>query len=138
MKDKIIFQLSKAEHRIKNYMKEKIKAQNIQISAGQSGVLFLLKQKNHLKMSELSRLLGIDNSAITRVIDRLEKNKLVKREMNPTDRRQYLIGITEKGKKDIEIVGEIATQTNEKIKEGFSEEEIGVFLKVLRAFETKF
>ncbi len=138
MKDKIIFQLSKAEHRIKYYIKEKIKAQNIQISAGQSGVLFLLEQKNHLKMSELSRLLGIDNSTITRVIDRLEKHKLVKREMNPADRRQFLIGITEKGKRDISIVGEIANQTNEIIKEGFTEEEIDVFLKVLRSFETKF
>lgn len=138
MDNKIIFQLSKAEHKIKTYMKKKIKESNIQISAGQSGVLFLLRQENNLKMSELSRLLQIDNSAITRVIDRLEKNKLVKREMNPSDRRQYLISITEKGKRDIDVVGEIANQTNEKIKEGFTEEDITTFLSVLRSFETKF
>ncbi len=138
MSDKIIFELSKAEHKIKNYMKKKIKERSIQISAGQSGVLFLLRQENNLKMSELSKLLQIDNSAITRVIDRLEKNELVTREMNPTDRRQYLIRITKKGKEGIDIVGEIANQTNEKIKEGFTEEEISVFIRVLRAFENKF
>ncbi len=138
MRDKIIFELSKAEHKIKNYMKKKIKEKNIQISAGQSGVLFMLRQEKNLKMSELSKLLQIDNSAITRLIDRLEKNEMVKREMNPTDRRQYLISITEKGKKGIDIVGEIAMQTNEKIKEGFSEEDISVFIRVLRAFENKF
>ncbi len=138
MKDKIIFELSKAEHKIKNYMKKKIKEKKIRITAGQSGVLFLLRQENNLKMSELGKLLQIDNSAITRVIDRLEENELVTREMNPTDRRQYLISITEKGKQDIDIVGEISNQTNAKIKEGFTEEEISVFLRILRAFEVKF
>ena len=138
MSDKIIFELSKVEHKIKNYMKEKIKERSIQISAGQSGILFLLRRSNNLKMSELSKLLQIDNSAITRLIDRLEKNELVTREMNPVDRRQYLISITVKGKQAIDIVGEIANRTNEKIKEGFTEEEISVFLRVLRVVEAKF
>ncbi len=138
MTDKIIFHLSKAEHRIKTHMTGKMKEKNIQISAGQSGVLFLLQQKNDLKMSEISRLLSIDNSAITRIIDHLEKNGLVKRQLNPDDRRQYLICITEKGKKEISIVGNIANQTNETIKEGFTEDEIGIFLRVLASFEKKF
>lgn len=138
MTAKIIFQLAKAEHKLKKYMKKKIKESNVSISTGQSGILFLLRRENNLKMSELSRLLQIDNSAITRLIDRLERNELVKREMNPSDRRQYLIGITEKGKRDIDIVGKIANQTNEKIKEGFTEDEMTTFLRVLSSFETKF
>ena len=138
MNDRIIFELSKAENKIKNYLQKQIKAKGIQISAGQSGVLFLLEKTNSLKMSELSRLLKIDNSAITRVVDRLEKNGLVTREPNPDDRRQYLISITEKGKRDIGVVGRIANETNAAIQEGFSDEEIDVFLRVLNSFGDKF
>ena len=138
MNDRIIFELSKAENKIKNYLQKKIKAKGIQISAGQSGVLFLLEKTNSLKMSELSRLLKIDNSAITRVVDRLEKNGLVTREPNPDDRRQYLISITEKGKRDIGVVGRIANEANAAIQEGFSDEEIDVFLRVLNSFGDKF
>lgn len=138
MKQKIIFEMSKAEHRLRSHMQEKIRARGIQISAGQSGVLYLLKMKDGLKMSELSRLLDIDNSAITRVVDRLEKNGYVERSLNPADRRQFLINITEKGKRDIKIVQEISNKTNDKIMEGFTEEEIGIFVSVLRSFEKKF
>ncbi len=138
MSDRIIFELSKAENKIKNYMQKKIKAKGVQISAGQSGVLFLLEKANGLKMSELSRLLKIDNSAITRVVDRLEKNGLVTREANPDDRRQFLITITDKGRTDIKVVGKVANETNAAIREGFSDDEISVFLRVLGSFGEKF
>ena len=138
MNDRIIFELSKAENKIKNHMQKKIKEKGVLISAGQSGVLFLLEKANRLKMSELGRLLKIDNSAITRVVDRLEKNGLVTREPNPDDRRQFLISITDKGRTDIKVVGKVANETNAAIREGFSDEEISVFLRVLSSFSEKF
>ena len=138
MNDRIIFELSKAENKIKNHMQKKIKEKGVLISAGQSGVLFLLEKANKLKMSELGRLLKIDNSAITRVVDRLEKNGLVTREPNPDDRRQFLISITDKGRTDIKVVGKVANETNAAIREGFSDEEISVFLRVLSSFSEKF
>ena len=138
MNDRIIFELSKAENKIKNHMQKKIKEKGVLISAGQSGVLFLLEKANRLKMSELGRLLKIDNSAITRVVDRLVKNGLVTREPNPDDRRQFLISITDKGRTDIKVVGKVANETNAAIREGFSDEEISVFLRVLSSFSEKF
>lgn len=89
-------------------------------------------------MSELSRALGIDNSAITRQVDALEKKGLAKREVNPSDRRQYIISLTDKGRDNVKILSKIANQTNDRIKDGFTDNEIDIFLKVLRSFEEKF
>ena len=118
-------------------MKRRSKEKSIEVSAGQSGILFLLHNKS-VKMSELGRNLGIDNSAITRQVDTLEGKGLVKREVNPSDRRQYIISLTEKGRQDVKILSKIANDTNKKIKDGFTESEIDIFIRVLTSFEEKF
>ena len=50
-------------------------------------------------MSYFSKKLGIDNSTATRLIDGLEKKKLVKRKRNASDNRVVKVFLTERGKK---------------------------------------
>lgn len=47
--------------------------------------------------SEIGQYLNIDTSAITRMIDRLEKKELLTRVPDPNDRRSVLIELTTKG-----------------------------------------
>ena len=89
-------------------------------------------------MSELSRILEIDNSAITRLVDRLEKSGLVRRQSNPADRRQYLIGITCKGMQQISAAQKISNAANDVIRKGFSDQEIEVFKRVIASVDDKF
>lgn len=138
MTNKLLFLLSKAEHTLKTHFNKRINEEGIQVSPGQSGILFLLKRRNSQKMSELSKGLGIDNSAITRLVDRLERQNLVIRKPNPDDRRQFLISITEKGSDTATRMGSIANGINDKIKEGFTTDEIDVFIRILNTFNDKF
>lgn len=138
MEDKFLFQLSKVEHALKQHMTERMREAGVSVTAGQAGILFLLKNSEGMNMSELGRVLEIDNSAITRLVDRLENQGLVRRSPREGDRRQYLIEITEKGRQDIEKIGAIAHEVNEKIKEGFSDAEIAIFKKILFSFHEKF
>lgn len=138
MDNRLLFLLSKAQYKLTNYLKLQFKAQGVNISPGQMGILFLLDQQDLRSMSELSRILEIDNSAITRLVDRLEKSGLVLRQANPQDRRQYMIGITDKGIQQIEKAKIISNAANEKIKEGFSALEIEVFARVMASFDDKF
>lgn len=138
MDDRLLFQFSRAAHRLKTYVQKEMKNKDISISPGQAGILFLLKKKDAMKMSELGGLLEIDNSAITRLVDRLEEMGYVERRMNQKDRRQYLISITEKGMAEIRKVQTIANQTNEIIKQGFTIAEIEVVIKVMDSFHQKF
>ncbi|HQP50342.1 MAG TPA: MarR family transcriptional regulator, partial [Spirochaetota bacterium] len=91
-----------------------------------------------ISMSELGTALYIDNSTITRLVDRLESKGLVKRLMNPDDRRQYLLSITEKGTETINSAKNIVQSTNDLIKKDFSKEEIDAFKRVLESFTIKF
>ena len=138
MDDRLLFLMSKAQSKLTQYLKSQFKAQDIDISPGQAGILFLLEQRDLRPMGELSNILEIDNSAITRVVDRLEKSGLVIRGPNPEDRRQYLIGITDKGVQQTSKVKEIARLANDKIKEGFTDLEISVFQRVMASFGPKF
>ena len=138
MDDKLLFQFSRAGHRLKTYIQNQMKAQGVDLSPGQAGILFLLNRQDAMIMSELGGILEIDNSAITRLVDKLEAMGFAERGMNPQDRRQYLISITEAGRTEIQKMKAIANQTNEIIKQGFSDVEIECFVKVIQSFHEKF
>lgn len=63
--------------------------------AGLSGTdhkyLGLLIQNGEMTAGELSRLTGLTTGAVTGLIDRLEKKKLVKRQFDKIDRRKVII-----------------------------------------------
>lgn len=50
-----------------------------------------------LGMTELSRILSIERSSLTSMVDRLERRDLVARIPHPTDRRAYQIELTAPG-----------------------------------------
>ncbi len=135
--DRLIYLLAKAHHRIGNHLKKTLVAQNIKITFPQAGILFLLKRRSH-SMTELSKELSIDNSAITGLVDRLEKVGFVIRESNLADRRTFLISLTPKGLEEINKAKVIVRKVNEDIKKGFTEQEIEIFKKILTGFFDKF
>ena len=118
-------------------MKKELNDKGNTITPAQAGILFLLRKNDHT-MTNLSRILAIDNSAITGLVDRLEKSGLAHRTANPDDRRTYLIRITEKGKAAIEDAYVTIRRVNEEIKSGFSENEIETFKSVLDKILEKF
>ena len=56
-------------------------------------------ENSGLEMSYFSKRLGIDNSTATRLIDGLEKKKLVKRKRNALDNRVIKVFLTKHGEK---------------------------------------
>ncbi len=135
--DRLIFLLSKAQHKLATYLKKTLSDKGIKVTGVQTGILFLLKHKAST-MTELSRELLIDSSAITGLVDRLERSGFVRREINSADRRTYLITITEKGLQEIEKAKIIVHEVNNEIKKDFTEDEVVVFKKILNSMLTKF
>ena len=50
-----------------------------------------------IEMSELSWTLGLDNSTVTRLIERLEVKGFVKRTKNKSDKRSIIVSLKKKG-----------------------------------------
>ena len=135
--DRLIYLLTRAQHSLMTHLKHELNAKGNTITPAQAGILFLLRKQGHT-MTKLSRILAIDNSATTGLVDRLEKSGLAHRTANPEDRRTYLIRITEKGKAAIDEAYVTIKQVNEEIKSGFSESEIETFKKILNSVQEKF
>ena len=135
--DRLIYLMARAQHRLRAFMKKKFSDQGLNITPVQTGILFLL-QKDALTMTELSQVLSIDNSAVTGLVDRLEKAGLAERQMNANDRRAFLVRITDQGTKEINRAHKIVKHVNEKIKDGFTDKEVETFKKVLDSFFEKF
>ncbi|MHC1744510.1 MAG: MarR family winged helix-turn-helix transcriptional regulator [Syntrophobacteraceae bacterium] len=129
--DRLIFLLSKAHNKLQNHLKGQLAAAGLRITVVQAGILFLLKQRDGQTMTELSQSLSTDNSAVTGLVDRLEKLGLILRKMSPNDRRAYLIHITPDGLEEIGKAKAVIRRANEEIKEGFTPEEIDAFRRVL-------
>lgn len=136
--DRLLYLLRRAEYRLREHVKSRLKQEGISVSHAQSGILFLLKENGSLPMSELGRRLDVDASAVTGLVDRLEKGGFVVREPHATDRRVNLVTITGTGAAEAERCGSVIRDINEKVKEGFTQEEIDVYRRVLESFFEKF
>ena len=136
--DRLIYLVFTAQNRLRMYVRDELTAAGVKITLVQAGILFLLQEKNGRTMSELGRLLSLDNSTITGLIDRLEKSGFVQRKTNPNDRRMSLIHITRQGIKEVNKAKTVINQVNEEIKADFSMQEIEVFKKILNSFVAKF
>ena len=65
-------------------------------SAPQLMLIVLLVRHKSLTMGEAAELLDVTPTAITRLVDSLEKEGLVSRQVSPHDKRVYLISVTKK------------------------------------------
>lgn len=136
--DRLIYLLFTAQHRLKMHVRDELNDAGVKTTLVQAGILFLLVEKNDQAMSELSKLLSLDNSTITGLIDRLERAGLVQRQANPKDRRVSLIHITPQGIKEADKAGRIINRINQEIMSCFSNSEIKSFGKILKGLLAKF
>jgi len=89
--------LTRASETINNVLAKSLTDENLTIS--QFGVLEALFHLGKLNQKALAEKLLKSGGNITMVIDNLEKQSLVKREVNRDDRRSMWITLTPKGRK---------------------------------------
>lgn len=136
--DRLIYLIFTAQHRLRMHIRDQLTAAGVKITLEQAGILFLLKAEDGQAMSQLSRLLLLDNSTVTGLIDRLEKSGFVLRKADPKDRRIFLIHITGQGIKEVDKAKPVINKVNEEIRTDFSMEEMESFKKILNSFVAKF
>ncbi len=72
-------------------------ARRAQLTGPQLTVVKILEQIGDLSLSELSEKIRAQNSTVTGIIDRMEREGLVVRERSTADRRVVIIKLTAKG-----------------------------------------
>lgn len=111
---------------------ERLLAQNdIQISGGQGRILFILWKSDHLTVSEISRQTSLAVNTVSIVVDGMVQKGILERNINPTNRRQTIISLTDYAKSLQSRYEEVSQQMNTLFYQGFSLEEQQQFEKYL-------
>ena len=136
--DRLIYFLSIAQQALKDHTNRALADKGGKVTLAQAAILFLLKEKDRRYMSEMGQVMGVDNSAMTRLVDRLERAGLVKRQIDPENRRAISILLTPAGRREAAGALTVIKRINEEIKKDYSLEEIDVFKKILGDILQKF
>lgn len=113
-------------------LQKNFKTNGVDITIEQWSVLYHLWKQDGVNQQELCNATFRDKPSITRLVDNLEKLKLVKRVSSKEDRRRNLIFLTETAKKLQDQSMELANQTLNEALEGVASEDIELCKAVLQ------
>jgi len=106
------FRLARTARSMKRALESRLSEYNI--TASQYIVLAQLNDEDGISLSQLGERLDFDNPTITGVVDRMERDGLVERRRVADDRRVINVFLTQKGKKLLTAIEDVADEINEK------------------------
>ncbi len=135
-KPRLFHLMSLAQHRLTKATDAAFRP--IGISGAQLGVLFLLEKHPGAMLKEASDGLGINASAITALIGRMEDAGLVRRRPSDDDGRAVHMFATAEGLAKIAAVKPVLARLNARLTADFNEREIATIARFLNAILERF
>jgi DNA-binding MarR family transcriptional regulator len=126
------FITGKASTALARRLQKNFKQAGVEVTIEQWSVLYHLWKEDGLSQQDLCNQSFRDKPSITRLVDNLEKLRLVKRVPSKDDRRINLIYLTEAAKTLQEQTMEMANQTLNEALDGVSKEDIELCKAVLQ------
>jgi DNA-binding MarR family transcriptional regulator len=123
--------ISRVKSTLSNLVTQRSMAE-LGITSQQGSILFMVASGKCLLAAELAREYGIDASAVTRLIDRLEKRGLLTRVRSNEDRRVVRLALTPEGEAIAARMPAIFTGVLDSLLGGFTAEEVGFLKSMLR------
>jgi MarR family transcriptional regulator, organic hydroperoxide resistance regulator len=92
-------------------------------------------RKSGRPVAELQQAFGIHPSTLTGVLDRLEKRGLARRQLNPQDRRSFLVVLTPAGRRSAEAVRRVIDGFEGQVRRTVSAAQLEGFFAVVDAID---
>ena len=115
-------------------MQKNFRNAGLDITIEQWSILYHLWKEDGLSQQELCNRTYRDKPSITRLIDNLEKQQLVKRTASVSDRRVNLVSLTESAQEIQQTTIDLANQTMNEALVGITKEEIEIVKKCCNRF----
>ena len=96
-----------------------------------SGSLRFFGRQDGLSQTELSGRSQVDRTTMGGIIDRLEKEGLVKRQPHPEDRRAYQVFLTKRGRSLEDELWVVANRVQDKVNAPLTKEEQAMLIILL-------
>jgi DNA-binding MarR family transcriptional regulator len=94
-------------------------------------VLTLSKLKEGISQDKLAGILAVDKTTVSRMIRPLIANRIVKRTVNPADRRAYIVKLTEQTRTDIPEIRKRTRKWTEILKRDLPESDLECFFRCM-------
>jgi DNA-binding MarR family transcriptional regulator len=133
---RLVFLLNVAQRRLQRWMAARAQASGV--TAAQSGLLFILGQRDGVLMGEAGAALDLGPPGISGLVDRMTAASLIKRRADPDDGRAWRLWLTPAGRAAMAQSKAGLAEVNARLTEGFTDAEIDVVARWLTTMQTRF
>ena len=133
---RLVFLLSVAQRRLQRWIA--VHTERSGVTAAQSGLLFVLGQRDGVLMGEAGAALDLGPPGISGLVDRMTAANLIKRRADPDDGRAWRLWLTPAGRTALAEAKAGLVEINARLTDGFTEEEIDVVARWLTSLQSKF
>ena len=133
---RLVFLLTVAQRRMQRWMAARTQATGV--TAAQSGLLFVLGQRDGVLMGEAGAALDLGPPGISGLVDRMTAANLIRRRADPDDGRAWRLWLTPAGRAALAQSKAGLAEINARLTDGFTEAEIDVVARWLTGLQSKF
>jgi DNA-binding MarR family transcriptional regulator len=133
---RLVFLLNVAQRRLQRWVAAR--TQDSGVTAAQSGLLFILGQRDGVLMGEAGAALDLGAPGISGLVDRMTAAKLIRRRADPDDGRAWRLWLTPAGRAALARSKAGLAEINARLNEGFTDAEIDVVARWLTSLQTRF
>lgn len=127
---RIFFLINRSRHALLKWA-DALLMETLSVTTAQLVALFLLEKEDGCLLKELSRGLGLNNSAITGLVTRMEKSGLIEKRSCDLDGRACRVFITPQGSETAAAAVPLIDHFNDVAAEGFTEAEMETVCRFL-------
>lgn len=130
--------VGKLRNKLHRLMKRQYACQaEVEMTVEEYILLNMIRAKTDQILQNIAIATGKNKSVILRMIDSLEQKGLAKRTVNPDDRRENLLSITDKGNRVVLQYQQVEKHLSQELIEGIPPEKVAIFFEVLEQITRK-
>jgi DNA-binding MarR family transcriptional regulator len=131
-----LYSITNIRQRLFRFLSRELAKRGIgEIAPSYGDILFVLDQKGTVTMQEVARHTIKDKSTVSSVINKLEAGGYIVKERDAADGRYTNLTLTPKARKLRPVLFEISKEMNEKLFEGFTEEEKQTLFRLMEKID---
>lgn len=98
---------------INRRINELLKEANVnEFNGAQGTIIFVLTEEGPMPIKDIGKATGLAKTSLTSMLDRMEKQGLIKKRENENDRRSTIIDLTERSRGYKEVIEKVSQEVN--------------------------
>lgn len=126
--------VGKLRNRLHRIMKQRYASEaDVKLTVEEFMLLSMIGAKTDQILQNISLATGKNKSVVMRMVDSLERKGLVRRVVNPEDRRENFLAITPEGESVVAQYHEIENRLSSELLQGLPQDKVEAFFEVAEA-----